>query len=388
MPYSKKMHMIKKFLPICCLIILLAACKDSSKNTDDNIESIDLSKIYRLKQENRFLSEFAKGIEYIKLETKPECLLAYIRLLHIDNKSIIIKDFQTAQVYAFKRDGKFIGKMGEAGRGPGEYTSVSEVIVFPHIEEIHLYCPREKQIIRFDFNYKQVGVIKMELSPCSLTVYQNKYYLCSYNDIELKKNGGNDLIVRDPISFKDRKVLFKRNTDNLNTTQNLIYHPRFLRNKDTLYYAREISNKKYIYRIFQDKVKPVFLLNGEFPREKRCMNMIDDIIFIGDNLFFRIIKDDKSYKVYYNLKTKTFSNCKIVNDIDKGPTMLPLCHFNGGYTTYLRQEILASFLKEMESNHKYKKMKCKFPEKEKWLKESAFESENDNPCLMIVSPAN
>ena len=64
------------------------------------------------------------SVEIIPLETKDECLLSEIERIEFYKDRIFVLDRTRKGVYMFDQSGRFIGKIGCQGSGPGEFTSV------------------------------------------------------------------------------------------------------------------------------------------------------------------------------------------------------------------------------------------------------------------------
>src|SRR5690606_31382090 len=71
------------------------------------------------------LSEIVYELEYVTLETKPELLLEEIKCLDILGDKIVVADKNTCLL--FNRKGKLISHIGKKGKGPGEYTYISQI---------------------------------------------------------------------------------------------------------------------------------------------------------------------------------------------------------------------------------------------------------------------
>lgn len=65
-----------------------------------------------------------KNCRFIKLETNDKCLIGNIRDLQFDLNRIFVFDKDHQSIYEFNNNGKFICKIGQKGRGPGEYNNL------------------------------------------------------------------------------------------------------------------------------------------------------------------------------------------------------------------------------------------------------------------------
>lgn len=101
--------------------------------------TIDLLAAVGNEQEIR-LSEIARDIRYIPLETTPECLLHSDGLtVYYGAEYLFISDGnQPGSFYRFTKDGKFLNKIGHVGQGPEEYIRFTDFIVDENEKNIYL----------------------------------------------------------------------------------------------------------------------------------------------------------------------------------------------------------------------------------------------------------
>ena len=105
-------------------LFILTACHQQPKNDFITIDILD-----GLKTEKEFLlSKIIDDVEYVKLETTPECLLSSANYLVGKKYIVAVQSHNPAQLYLFDRKGKFLRKIGAEGKGPLEYTSISTVV--------------------------------------------------------------------------------------------------------------------------------------------------------------------------------------------------------------------------------------------------------------------
>jgi hypothetical protein len=106
-----------------------------------------------LKTEQEFLlSEIVGDVEYVKLETTPDCLFSWATYL-VGKKYIIVnQSYNPAQIFLFSRTGKFIRKIGGEGKGPLEYTSLSTVVMDPEENYILANDYQRDIILKYDMN--------------------------------------------------------------------------------------------------------------------------------------------------------------------------------------------------------------------------------------------
>jgi hypothetical protein len=106
------------------LVLFICACSDYS---DDAIEYIDVNgarvvKIYpeKIKNEAKVkFSDWFEDIRLIELESTPESLIRYIGRTYVGEKYIIVSE-PFEGILMFSADGKFLRRIAEVGKGPGE----------------------------------------------------------------------------------------------------------------------------------------------------------------------------------------------------------------------------------------------------------------------------
>ena len=159
------------FLKNVLFLSLLISCK--AKKTDQNIFIINLNDV-AIKSIN--VNEIFKQIEYVVLETLPECLLVENDMeVYLTDKYIIANNGMFRDgVYLFDRKtGKFLYEIGKKGQGPGEYN-----FIFPKAfnEKYELfYVIRNLQRIGIDINTnKEVERVFRPASTESVLLEMNR----------------------------------------------------------------------------------------------------------------------------------------------------------------------------------------------------------------------
>lgn len=382
---------MRTVLSFVIFIVLVASCEVKS-NKINAISEINVSGIEKFKMDTRYLSEFSNEFEYIRPEAKLGSFFSQMGISYIGSKFVILFEKKTSQLFVFYRDGKFLGKLGEIGRGPNEYITLPRVFVFSSLEEIHVYDFKRAQILRFDYNLNFKGKTKINAVPSAIHKYMDKFYICSYNGEELKENGGKILVARDPVSFREQNVLFKINNNNYTKPIEIrgLDTNWFFHKNDTLCFAMQTSKGVSIYNVIDNNVKQIHELTFESDNNERIDKIPDIIIsnlmYFYDYLVISYQHDLQIYTGFYNSKTKKLSRFNIANDLDKGLDFNPIgnCEDGGYYSDDLKIGYFNDFWKTNESNTTYKKLKSKFPERENWLKQTISQSQEENPWIMVI----
>ncbi|MFA6126526.1 MAG: 6-bladed beta-propeller [Bacteroidales bacterium] len=108
------------------LCLVLISCSTSIKT---ELPVIDV--IGALKNEKPLnLSEIVDHIEYVQLETKPECLIGFGEAV-IAGSNIYVRNSRPASLLVFDKRGKFLRQISRQGKGPGEYINFAYFDVSP-----------------------------------------------------------------------------------------------------------------------------------------------------------------------------------------------------------------------------------------------------------------
>jgi hypothetical protein len=159
---------MKPFTTITTAFFLLLAALPSCKAPEPAArEMITIDVIPALNKYREFrLSEMVESIEYIKLETRPECLVSEATMV-VGEKCIVLLNHRPSQVYLFDRNGKFLRPVGKVGKGPGEYS-------WPDWIDLN---PDENRILVNDLETRKVLEYSLEgtlLTSLKLTNFSHK----------------------------------------------------------------------------------------------------------------------------------------------------------------------------------------------------------------------
>ncbi len=111
---------------------------------DPGLITIDIPTSIRNKGEVK-LSEIASDIEFIQLETTKDCLINSEQSdCFISGQYILVVSRKPAGAMVFDRNGKFLRRIGQVGKGPNEYTCLDAACIDPLGKFIFLTDPQGK----------------------------------------------------------------------------------------------------------------------------------------------------------------------------------------------------------------------------------------------------
>lgn len=229
MTQKSQLFYLRSSLKLVILFILGCSSPD-----EKGITSFPVSK----EAESEFkLSEIAKSVDYISLETSDSSYLSLIQDVKSYKDRLYVVDFP-GRILVFDKSGKFLHQIGQEGEGPGEFYNLSSFVIDEDSETLYIASGRRLISYTIDNEY---------LSEKSFPFFIDYIELID-KDLNLiaAKDG-----VKSGDKFINQRSLFKVNSDldmvdsisllklELNEETGAIYPYKN--------YVSEIEGEKFIY---------------------------------------------------------------------------------------------------------------------------------------------
>jgi hypothetical protein len=208
--------MTNKLTVLAGLLCLLECCSPNAhkKSPSEQINiSIRKSSIPR----SVSFSEAIKEIRIVPLETTTGCLLQ--RVVQVDEaggKIFVFDQDVTRGLFVFDREGKFLYRFGNKGKGPGEFTGLTTFTFSKDLNTIYFCAAEQKKLIAYDIAGKWIEDIPLSIFYGDLQFLSNNQYVMSlqrgsyFRIGELKSNSYRDTIkFSSGISSYGGRQLFK-----------------------------------------------------------------------------------------------------------------------------------------------------------------------------------
>jgi len=150
-------------LTVC---ILMHGCWDFGMDKTGDIAVIDVIQQFGKYQEIP-VSEFVTELEYIPLETCDDCLIGQVNRGFIVTSTHIFVAGGAPFLYAFDRDGRFIGKIGSVGQGPGEYRFLRALSIDENKQSLYV------DALYYLLEYSWDGIFRRSFKIPSTTIEIN-----------------------------------------------------------------------------------------------------------------------------------------------------------------------------------------------------------------------
>lgn len=225
-----------KSMYILFLIFITFSCNSKNENL---YEIINLREAFENKKSIN-INDIATNFEYIKLETKDECLTGTRLAVYSNDQYLIAIDREKILLFD-RKDGRFIREVGHKGNGPGEYSRTYNVMPFDEGKNI-VYAGRNKK----RYGYSLDGQLKDTLSIPELVSeignIDDNIFAAFMPDYQ----GGEKIKI----------VLFNHNDSLMKTFPNYLSSPKtssvFAWNPNSWFY--KLDKQLYFYQLFNDTV--------------------------------------------------------------------------------------------------------------------------------------
>lgn len=399
---------MKKYSSILLGIIIITSCNNSrNSSTSDNktIGSIDLPYLIDIeknltKTKSIPLSSIGKQLEYIPLETNPNCMIQSIQHITFSEDFMFIADY--TKILQFDRKGKFLRQIGANGRGPGEYLGITGFCIDPKNKKIFVnVCHDGCEILEYDFNGSFIKSYNQPWRSYQFIVYDTTGFIFHFtHDNDSIVYSKYNFYITDhelnPIYKIKRNFIRKSNIDAREIP--LYYYKSILHFKqytvDTLFTLENEKPKPYaIFKLGKSKLDPNIMFDGRNPNVAEMIKEIANYFEISkilenENYLFTNIAfgvADSSLHCIFNkqsAETTIIEDNGFKNDIDSGIRFWPKYIYNDNILVdYVDAFTFLNMLKNGESNN-LKGEGNNLIDKLEILKKTL--TETSNPVLIVL----
>lgn len=241
-------------------VVFLLVCVSCQNGKESPSRSIEQNKDLQTININcetikyKRVDEVFDSVSYVKLSNEKEAFIGRVEQIIIADSLIIIRDeYMEKLVKMFDKNGNFLCRIGNVGRGPGEYIKPSYMQLYG--EKIAVYDEFSKQILFYNMQGRHLYSHSFkELFFMKFHIFDNNHYL--FNSI----NSDNSEDIEDYSLFE---------CDSLGTVLNKSFYreqdsyislkspSNFFAQDSTLYYVPVYADTLFSYHPL-GKIKPLF----------------------------------------------------------------------------------------------------------------------------------
>jgi hypothetical protein len=388
-----------RYLALIILALFFCSCGSKDNST---IKTIDL--LSPGGQQINNLSEIADDIQYIPLETNPDAFMRFVGSLKEGNDKFYINT--VLELLCFDKTGKFLYKLAQQGRGPGEYIYLSDYDIKP---EKNLVIVLTRGKLNFytetDTGFKLQRQLDLKLQPNYVDLFPDQDNLLltfsastgenKYQCVGITPEG--DTLFKRPNYYKftrTSKVVMGFSSDNIINKYNetmrikgLLNDTIFTINNDFKFDPFMVLNSggKSITTDFLANVPAPDMNSGTSPTA--AFLAISEILELEKYLMCRHYYQVGSTWIVYNKEsdqTLQFDGKELLkDDISGGINIEPKFACNG--LIYAWTDALK--FKTHMSGDDFRKAEVKNPARKTELEKlAASVKEDDNHLLIVITP--
>jgi hypothetical protein len=347
------------------------------------------------------LSEIgATEIKYIPLKTTSQNAISRINNVIFSSSYLLIYEYSSVNM--FRYDGSFVTKVGTIGRGPSEFTIVSDVDIDPKNE--YIYIAGGNKFLVFDKNGKFIRTFKGPSSGGMNFKYTEDGILCYYtNDMG---HTDNSYILIDTtgkiIKNYPNRYPWKRKAPGVfYSWENIFYKFNNQLFKKEIYCDTIFSFKNKVFKphmvidVGKQRLTPDirsgFRTRPDFS-ETTYHNYITpwNLFEFGDFIYYEMFTTLNGTLDLYsfigskkvNFRAMVLPEQGMANDLDGGPTIWPkTVRSDSTFVSWIE----ALKFKKYIASEAFKNSRPIYPDKKKELDNlSNYIQESDNPIIIMI----
>ena len=251
---------------ITLLLLSILSCNESSNkekganersksNLKDNISTLKVYEDLNKKKTNYSLDEIANDMQLVTFETTDSSLISNIRVAFVTPQYICLIDRN--KLFFFDHSGKYHFTLDARGDGPGEYSSISDVMYDPDESVIIIHDMHKSKLMKYDMNGQFISDKDINGLGAIINL-DTDYYVASFSPFANKKK----LIGIFDKSFEIRKELIFTDFNNEQYTKKgfILINP-FTFSNNGLCIKPLFSDT--VYQIYPNSVEPFFVVDKQ-----------------------------------------------------------------------------------------------------------------------------
>ncbi|WP_147679216.1 6-bladed beta-propeller [Algibacter pacificus] len=374
---------------IVLIFISFSSCKDTNE-LEKNIENIkvDVKKKY---PRGNFKDYFSSS-KVISLETNEHSIFHNIDRMSLYDNKFFILDKKSNGVYIFNNKGKFLNKIQNIGKGPGEYISLMDFTIDEKENHIILYTDRPYKLLTYTPKGQLIKEKKVDDLYFNMSFTNNKLLFMTKNikrknkliEYDLKRDKKKGFLT----SNEKDKFFSKLGMLNPSITKNENIHISFPYLETIYEYNEDGFFAKYNIDFGKGQM-PNAIINKLDKDYKGLYNYVKENNYGFGISNFRENKDYVTFNFYNNMiviysKVLKKSNAfrLFINDSDQIPFYNYFAH-DGDDNKIISIYPAIQFKNQMDTYKKEIKPWKRMPAYLKELDKKV--SHNDNPLLIVYS---
>lgn len=155
-----KAKIVTTLISICLFMHYNPVFGQTPQSGNNNNKFFEIKYEDLLKHENLIrLSQIASKVEYIQLETNSDCLISATAKYYCLDSLIFV--CERDHILKFSSSGRFLKKIGQPGKGPGEIYSIKMLSILPRQSMLVVHDAVMKKMTYFSFDGELVKTVSV-----------------------------------------------------------------------------------------------------------------------------------------------------------------------------------------------------------------------------------
>ena len=286
-------------------VVMCTSCgQQQSKQIDrSGIVSGELKTVVVPKRANISVDSIIADVEFLKLGKTGDILIGEVEKLWITPRHIVVADkYKSKAIFVFDRSGNTQAIINRLGRGPQEYTDLTDVVLTPDKERIVVLDNSKKKLLYYAMNGDFLYDKDLPFNATDLEyVDEQKIMVRTY---EYQKNDPNSTFDKN-----NRHYVYVLDTL-MNLTHSAMSTPPFIKRFEDRLYVNP-AHSDTIYRVAEG--------GSLVPQYKIDMTAIDGVSNFGKEPMEKIMEIRKNNSYFPNayVDGKDFALFNIAMPLDK-----------------------------------------------------------------------
>jgi hypothetical protein len=344
------------------------------------------------------LSEIASGIQFLKLQTTPDCLIESVGSVARWGDQFLISANGGKALFVFGKDGKFVKTVSALGKGPGEYVEIYGMNMDTKTGHLFILDNGQVKLMEFDEAGKFIREFKLGFYATGVKVADDGFWFYTGSLYAYRTDGclitvtdRNGKVIKRYHKRPPLKAPIDRNAWKYSDRGDWCYWEPYW---DTVYaFNGSAYHPKYFFNVGKKRIPQEYLESRDMFRKdldgyQFIMSFLECRSFLSFEFIDkgregkRLVYDKKSRAGYWIPYNEDFRNWGFMNDFCGGPlyrinTKMSMDELVTSYQVVDLKDYLAKGL----IDPKRAKNQALYKEFTDLIKNSAVD---DNPILVIA----
>jgi hypothetical protein len=350
-------------------------------------------------------SDVFESVDFIKLETNPQCLISGISSIKFDDDKIFIFDKRQNKVLVFNIDGSFANKVGQLGKGPGEMIGPTDFTLDREKNRIEILDPPTTKTLIYDYDGNYLETIKSVYISVFEKLGNDKYLGYSYNYpiatdskqifADLIGFDGQGAIVKEFDNIRSIPDGISSIMSNLTLDNNGVAYLIPILETSLFGIDKSLNLNKVGEITFDTKIPKKLFSSAHNVQEafgalisQKCPGIISTLTAVDDKLSFTFMYEINTFNFFINLQNNssiTVQSDKFINDLAFLKSNGFRAKFNEGVIAYYNGNTFKEmYLNSIENDPDMQVVKS---DRMKAKLSSLYKNtdSNDNPILFLYT---